>query len=93
MRSRVQPRECVGELVDLLAVVDDAVDDLAGVEPRRLALGLVHGALGLGDEQLLDRHLAHVGRVEQVEGALARFVRALTSRSRARGTRPSGCRP
>ena len=55
------------------AVIDDAVDDLARVQPRRLALGLADGALGLDDEHLLDGHLAHVGRVQHVEGALARL--------------------
>jgi len=61
------------ELVDLVAVVDDAVDDLARVEPRRLAFGLAHGTLGLDHEHLFDGHLAHVGRVQHVEGALARL--------------------
>jgi len=61
------------ELVDLVAVVDDAVDDLARVEPRRLALGLAHGPLCFDDEDLFDRHLTHVGRVQHVERALARF--------------------
>ena len=43
------------ELVDLVGWSIDAVDDLAGVQPRRLALGLARGPLRLVGEHLRDR--------------------------------------
>ena len=58
-RERPVLRECVvicSSISSRLSI--DAVDDLAGVQPRRLALGLARRALGLGGEHLLDgRHL------------------------------------
>jgi len=64
-------------LVDLIAVVDDAVDDVAGVQPGGLTCGFAGGALGRRGENHRELLAAHVGREEDVEGALGALVRAL----------------
>ncbi len=72
-RERPVLREGGDLLIDRVAVVDHAVDDLTGVEPGCLARGFAHGALCFGGEDGGYIGTPHIGLEEDVEGALARL--------------------
>src|SRR5690606_36158701 len=54
-------------------VIDDAVDDIAGIEPRRLTLRLARRALRLSLKRDGELVTAHIRGEQNVQGALARL--------------------
>ena len=71
--ASVRYDDWVALLVDLVATVDDAIDDVTRVEPRCLARRLACGALRGGRKRHTEVFTANVGREEDVEGALSRL--------------------